>query len=120
MCRITLFSSSFGDDDRRHCRTASRCVRHQPVSATFPDDEDRDLLRDGFTADRSTIESDLPVMWVRVTPATDARVMTVCHAPRRHPAVQPAISSSANRCAQRPASPDFGRDANQFRDQNQL
>jgi hypothetical protein len=90
MCRIALFSSGFCDDDRRHCGTASRCVRHQPVSATSLDDEDFDLLRDGFTANRATVESDLPVMSLRVIPATDTRVMIVCHAPRCHTAVQPA------------------------------
>jgi hypothetical protein len=62
----------------------SLCVPRSPMMRTL-------LLHDGFTADRSTIESDWPVMWVRVIPATDARVMTVCRAPRRHPTVQPAL-----------------------------
>jgi hypothetical protein len=30
-------------------------------------------------------------MSLRIIPATDARLMTVCHAPCRHPTVQPAV-----------------------------
>ena len=64
----------------------SLCVPRSPLMRTL-------LLHEGFTTDRSPIESDWPVMSLCIIPATDtdARLMTVCHAPRRHPTVQPAI-----------------------------